>query len=226
MGDNDLFHTTLHGTLYHVNRASNTVAEVAYVVSSASLHLWHRQMGHLHLDAIHKLNQKSIVNGLTITSPKFYDHVCEGCMLGKSYHLLFSNASHTHYEKMELVIVDLSGPMSVTTWTGKAYMFVTIEMNSQLGIGELLESKTEAAETLKTVVMRLERQSGNKLKRLRTDVGNEWLNNTVGDFCRQNGILHKTTVPYTPKQNGIVERAIVTYFEMIRCMLHSAKMDL
>jgi hypothetical protein len=85
---------------------------------------------------------------------------------------------------MELVIVDLSGPMSVTTWTGKAYVFVAVEMNSQLGIGELLESKTEAAETLKTVVMRLERQSGKKLKRLRTDVGNEWLNKAVGDFCR------------------------------------------
>jgi hypothetical protein len=58
---------------------------------------------------------------------------------------------------MELVVVDLSGPMSVTTWTGKAYAFVVVEMNSQLGIGELLESKTEAAETLKIVVVRLER---------------------------------------------------------------------
>jgi hypothetical protein len=113
-------------------------------------------MGHLHLDAIHKLDQKSMVNGLTITSPKSYDHICEGCVLGKSHCLPFPNASHTHYEKMELIIVDLSGSMSVATWTGKAYIFVVVEMNSQLGIGELLESKTEAAETLKTVVMRLE----------------------------------------------------------------------
>jgi hypothetical protein len=115
-------------------------------------------MGHLHLDAIRKLDQKSMVNRLTITSLKSYDHICEGCMLGKSHRLPFPNASHTHYEKMELVIVDLSGPISVTTWTGKAYAFVVVEMNSRLGIGELLESKTEAAETLKTVVVRLERQ--------------------------------------------------------------------
>jgi hypothetical protein len=155
MGDNDLFHTTLHGTLYHVNRTSNTGMEVAYVVSGGSLHLWHRRMGHLHLHTIRKPNQKSMVNGLTITSPKSYDHICEGCVLGKSHCLLFPNASHTHYETIELVIVDLSGPMSVTTWTGKAYVFIAVEMNSRLGIGELLESKTEAAETLKTVVMRL-----------------------------------------------------------------------
>jgi hypothetical protein len=81
IGDDDLFHTTLHGTLYHVNRVSDTIAEMAYVVSGASLRLWHRWMGHLHLDAIRKLEQKSMVNGLTITSPKSYDHVCEGCVL-------------------------------------------------------------------------------------------------------------------------------------------------
>jgi hypothetical protein len=184
MGKDDLFYTTLHGTLYYVNHALNTGTEVAYTVSSGRLHLWHRQMGHLHLGAIRKLDQKLMVNGLTITSPKSYDHVYEGCVLGKSHHLLFPNASHTHYEKMELIVVDLSGPMLVATWTGKAYVFIAVDMNSQLGIGELLETKTEAAKTLKTAVMRLEQQSGKKLKQLHTDVGNEWLNKVVGDFCR------------------------------------------
>jgi hypothetical protein len=109
ISNDDLFHTTLHKILYHVNHASNTVVEVAYVISGVSLCLWHRRMGHLHLDAIRKLNQKSMVNGLTITSPKSYDHICKGCVLGKSRRLPFPNASHTHYEKMELVVVDLSG---------------------------------------------------------------------------------------------------------------------
>ncbi len=36
----------------------------------------------------------------------------------------------------------------------------------------------------------------------------------------------ETTVPYTPEQNGIAERAIAVLFEMVRCMLHSAAMDL
>jgi hypothetical protein len=150
MGKDDLFHTTLHRTLYYVNHTSNTGTEVAYAVSSGSLHLWHRWMGHLHLDAICKLDQKSMVNGLTITSPKSYNHICEGCVSGKSHCLMFPNASHTHYEKMELIVVDLSGPMSVATWTGKAYAFIVVEMNSWLGIRELLETKAEAAKTIKT----------------------------------------------------------------------------
>ena len=42
----------------------------------------------------------------------------------------FLDASLTSYAKLELLVVDLSGPMSVETWTGKAYAFIAIEMNS------------------------------------------------------------------------------------------------
>jgi hypothetical protein len=72
-------------------------------------------MGHLHLEAICKMAQKNMVNGLTISSLKEYDHVCEGCVLGKSHCLPFPKASLTNYTPMELVVVDLTGPMSVKT---------------------------------------------------------------------------------------------------------------
>jgi len=41
-----------------------------------------------------------------------------------------------------------------------------------------------------------------------------------------NSLIHETTVPYTSEQNAIVERAITVAFKMVRCMLHSARMDL
>ena len=72
----------------------------------------------------------------------------------------------------------------------------------------------------------LERQSGLKLKRLHTNNRTELVNDKVEDLCKWNGIIHETTVPYGPEQNGIAERTIATYFEMVRCMLHSAGMDL
>jgi len=48
----------------------------------------------------------------------------------------------------------------------------------------------------------------------------------MDDFCQRNGIIHETTNPYCPEQNGIAERAITVFFEMLRCMLYLAKMDL
>jgi hypothetical protein len=106
-------------------------------------------MGHLHLEAIRKMARKNMVNRLTISSLKEYDHVCEGCVLGKSHRLPFPKASLTNYTPMELVVMDLTGPMSVETWSGMSYMFIAIEMNSQMSFGELLASKDKVAETLK-----------------------------------------------------------------------------
>jgi hypothetical protein len=76
------------------------------------------------------------------------------------------------------------------------------------------------------VIARLERQSGMRCQIVRSDNGTEFVNKLVAAFCERNGIIHQTTVPYTSEQNGIAERAIAVYFEMVRCMLHSSRMDL
>ena len=43
-------------------------------------------------------------------------------------------------------------------------------------------------------------------------------------FCNETGIKHYTTTPYTPQQNGVVERRNQTVVEMARCMLKSKQM--
>jgi hypothetical protein len=127
---------------------------------------------------------------------------------------------------MDLLVVDLTGPMSVKTWTGMSFALVAVEASRQFGVGELLESKDEAAEALKRIIAMLERQSGKLLKRIRTDNGSEWVNEIICQFCNRNGIIHQTAVPYGQEQNGLAEWTIAVYFEMVRCMLHSSGMDL
>src|ERR1700730_13952565 len=127
---------------------------------------------------------------------------------------------------MGLVVADLTGLMAVETWSGMRYALIVVEVNSRYGITRLLKSKDEVPTALKEIIAMLERQSGLKLKRLCTDNGTELVNDKVEDLCKRNGIIHEMTVPYGPEQNGIAERTIATYFEMVRCMLHSAGMDL
>jgi transposase InsO family protein len=81
------------------------------------------------------------------------------------------------------------------------------------------------ATALKELVALMERQMRRKLKTLRTDNGTEFVNSEIEQLCKQNGITHQTTTPYTPEQNGIAERAIAIYFDMVCCMLHSSGMD-
>jgi len=44
----------------------------------------------------------------------------------------------------------------------------------------------------------------------------------MAEFYCHNSIVHETTIPYTPEQNGIAERAIAIFFEMVWSMLYTA----
>jgi transposase InsO family protein len=57
------------------------------------------------------------------------------------------------------------------------------------------------------------------LKALRTDRGGEFNSRMFTTFCTEQGIKHFTTTPYTPQQNGVVERRNQSVVEMARCLL-------
>lgn len=42
-------------------------------------------------------------------------------------------------------------------------------------------------------------------------------------FCHSNGLVHQTTWPYTPEQNGVSERKNQTLLETARAMLIESK---
>ncbi|CAB3225799.1 unnamed protein product [Arctia plantaginis] len=60
---------------------------------------------------------------------------------------------------------------------------------------------------------------------IRTDNGREYVNKHFQTILQEHGIVHQTTVPYSPQQNGVAERANRTIMEAGRCMLQDAGMD-
>ena len=57
------------------------------------------------------------------------------------------------------------------------------------------------------------------MKTLRSDINGEYISNLFDDFCKDQGIHHEFTVPYSPQQNGVAERKNRTILNAIRCML-------
>src|SRR6202021_973023 len=173
----------LSANLYRLDLVTHLHDGSAYVTgSSGSLRLWHRRLGHLNLDAVRKLARDNLVDGLTITALQDFDRVCEGCALGKSHRLPFPKASTRVYELMELVVVDLTGPMSVPTWSGMLYGLVVVEPSCRYAIGELLTTKDEADDNLARIITRMERESGKKLRILRSDNGTDFVTNLMEAF--------------------------------------------
>jgi transposase InsO family protein len=65
----------------------------------------------------------------------------------------------------------------------------------------------------------VEKKSKHQLQRLRTDNGGKYVNNKFTSYYIAQGIQMQHIVPYTPHQNGVVERKNRTLKEMDNCMI-------
>lgn len=81
-------------------------------------------------------------------------------------------------------------------------------------------------DTFKEYKARAEKQTGYKIKKLRTDNGTEYLSREFTDFLRKEGIARYLAMEYTPQQNGESERANRTLVEMTQCILFEANLPL
>jgi hypothetical protein len=64
---------------------------------------------------------------------------------------------------------------------------------------------------------------GLRIKKIRSDNGTEFKNSQIEGFIEDEGIKHKFTSPYTPQQNGVVQRKNRTLLDMARTMLDEYK---
>ncbi|GJT02098.1 retrovirus-related pol polyprotein from transposon TNT 1-94 [Tanacetum coccineum] len=142
--------------------------------------LWHRRLSHLNFGSINHLARHGLVRGL----PKLKfekDHLCSACALGKSSKKPHKPKSEdTNQEKLYLLHMDLCGPMRVASVSGKKYILVIVDDYSRF--------------TWETV------------RRIRTDNGTEFVNQTLREYYEKVGISHETSVARSPQQNGVVER--------------------
>ncbi|CAI7833313.1 unnamed protein product [Closterium sp. NIES-53] len=86
-----------------------------------------------------------------------------------------------------------------------------------------LKTKGEvAAAVLKEWMPRAQRESGHKVKVIRTDNGGEFTGADFEAVLKKKGIQHQLTVPYNPQQNGVAEHFNRTMQEGARTLLGRA----
>jgi len=74
-------------------------------------------------------DKKGFVNRLDLTAPNDYDYICTSCAYGKSHRKPMPGTSNTKYSKMELIVMDLTGPILVPTWDGYVYAPIIVEVS-------------------------------------------------------------------------------------------------
>jgi transposase InsO family protein len=109
-----------------------------------------------------------------------------------------------------------------TTPHGK-YCLVIVDDYSRFTWVFFLQEKSQTQETLKGFLRRAQNEFGLRIKKIRSDNGTEFKNSQIEGFLEEEGIKHKFSSPYTPQQNGVVERKNRTLLDMARTMLDEYK---
>ncbi|KAD6795292.1 hypothetical protein E3N88_06188 [Mikania micrantha] len=86
----------------------------------------------------------------------------------------------------------------------------------------VLKNKHETFSKFKEWNVLVENQTGNKVKKLRTDNGLEFCNKDFSQLCKLEGFARHLSVPGNPQQNGIVERMNRTLLNKVRCLLSNS----
>ncbi|CAI7740343.1 unnamed protein product [Closterium sp. NIES-53] len=143
-----------------------------------------------------------------------------------SCHVSFSMLQNiTGPAKASLVLVhmDVVGPTRAPSLSGSRYFLTIVDDHTRAVWVYPLKTKGEvAAAFLKKWMPRAQRESGHKVKVIRTDNGGEFIGADFEAVLKKKGIQHQLTVPYNPQQNGVAECFNRTLQEGARTLLGRA----
>ncbi|KAJ9567458.1 LOW QUALITY PROTEIN: hypothetical protein OSB04_003424 [Centaurea solstitialis] len=181
--------------------------------------LWHRRFSHQNFSYISKLANGGLVKGL----PKLTfdrDSLCSACQMGKMKRSSHKSKTESSCQSpLEMLHMDLCGPMRIQSISGKKYILVMVDEYSRYTWLEFLRMKSEAPELIIKFIKRIQVLLQLPVRKIRSDNDTEFKNATLDAYLTSVGISHNFSGAYTPQQNGVVERRNRTLVEAARKML-------
>jgi transposase InsO family protein len=222
--DSIAFTGVLDGQLYLVDFNDNNAELDTCLIAKTNMGwLWHHRLAHVGMKNLQKLLKGEHILGLTnVYFEK--DGICSTCQVGKQV-----GAHHPHKNIMttdrplELLHMDLFGPVAYISIGESKYCLVIMDDYSRFTWVFFLQEKSQTQEILKRFLRRAQNEFRLRIKKIRSENGTEFKNSQIEGFLEEEGIKHEFSSPYTPQQNGVVERKSRTLLDMARAMLDEYK---
>ena len=159
--------------------------------------LWHRRFCHQSFYTLQDIIRGDLVKGL----PQFRNpnEVCAHCISGQHSRTSFPSSAYRALSVLELIHMDICGPITPQTIGGKRYFFLIGDDYSRCMWVALLKEKSESLEQFKRFKSMAEAEKGVKIKCIRSDRGGEFTSDEFKKLCDESGIKKQLTAPYTPQ---------------------------
>jgi hypothetical protein len=167
-------------------------------------------MGHAGFENLAKMQQGGLIDEVKVSAEAFRAEKpsvrCEPCIMGKQTRQPVPTSESKSTEPLQLVHMDLCGPMPEPSLGGHRYVATILDDCSKLSVVIPLQKKKQVAAVVQEYLNQLELQSGKKVKAVRTARGGEYCNSVLEGYYAGKGIKHQTTVGYAPEHNGAAEQ--------------------
>ncbi|CAI7738326.1 unnamed protein product [Closterium sp. NIES-53] len=186
---------------------------------------WHERLCHLKFPMLQKLVKDGSLKGLEVKGAAKEIGSCPTCLETKFTKFPFNSSTRPAKAPLALVHMDVVGPTRAPSLPGSRYFLTIVDDHTRAVWVFPLKTKGEvAAAVLKDWMPRAQRESGHKVKLIRTDNRGEFLGAGFEAVLKKKGIQHQLTVPYNPQQNGMAERFNRTLQEGARTLLGRAEL--
>ncbi|KAL0546255.1 hypothetical protein IC582_016161 [Cucumis melo] len=204
---------------------NSNMSDTCQLIRSDQIWLWHRKLGHVSMRGLEKVIKNKAVVGIPNldVNGNFF---CGDCQIDKQTRSTHKSLKECYTNRvLELLHMDLMGPMQTESLGGKRYVLVVVDDYSRYTWVCFLKGKTDTVEICKKLCLKLQHEKWKKITRIRSDHGKEFDNEGFNSFCLLEGIHHEFLAPITPQQNGVVERKNRTLQEMAR-VIHAKNLPL
>ena len=118
------------------------------------------------------------------------------------------------------------GVLVVFLTLGYKYYVTFIDDFSRCTWVFLMKDHSELFNIFKNFCSEIMTQFGKTIRILRSDNAKEYFSDTFNSFMHSNGIIHQSSCPHTPQQNGVAERKRRHIVDIARTLLVNANVPL
>ncbi|CAI7908154.1 unnamed protein product [Closterium sp. NIES-54] len=175
-----------HGEVLAGVDATAAWAKASCGNGDADWETWHERLCHINIPMLQKLVKDGSLKGLEFP---------------------FSSGTGPAKAPLALVHMDVVDPTRAPSLSGSHYFLTIVDDHTRaVWVYPLKTKKEVAVAVLKEWMPRAQRESGHKVKVIRTDNGGEFIGADFELVLKKKGIQHQLRVPYNPQQNGVAER--------------------
>ena len=117
-----------------------------------------------------------------------------------------------------LVHFDIWGPINTPSLLGFRYFVIFVDDYSRVTYLYLTKERSELYSIFKSFYMEIKTQVNASLRIFRSDNAREYFHTSLSQFFDDHGIIHQSSCPHTPQQNGVPERKMRHLLE-VTCAL-------